>query len=179
MIHKLASRLNQISQWEHGWCVPFNRASHYHLLRWTFRGVSRLGNGIFWYTLMLLLPVMYGHAAWFVVLHMIAAGLSCTLIYKWLKNGTERPRPFTLNEQLFISTHPLDQYSFPSGHTLHAVAFSIVLLNYYPQLAWLVAPFTALVALSRLVLGLHYPSDVLAGALIGTIVSGFSLLLIH
>ena len=59
------------------------------------------------------------------------------------------------------------------------MAFSIVLLNYYPQLAWLVAPFTALVALSRLVLGLHYPSDVLAGALIGTIVSGFSLLLIH
>lgn len=177
MIHKLASRLNQISQWEHSWCEPFNRISHYLLVRWLFRAVSRLGNGIFWYSLMLALPLVYGPAAWQAVIHMIVAGLTCTAIYKWLKSGTERPRPFQLNHNLYISTHPLDQYSFPSGHTLHATAFSIVLLNYYPELAWLIAPFTALVALSRLVLGLHYPTDVLAGAAIGTLVSGLSLLL--
>jgi undecaprenyl-diphosphatase len=43
----------------------------------------------------------------------------------------------------------------------------MVIVAYYPELSWLVLPFTALVAMSRVVLGLHYPSDVMAGASIG------------
>lgn len=62
---------------------------------------------------------------------------------------------------------PLDRYSFPSGHTLHAVCFTGIACAYQPLFAWVLVPFALLVALSRLVLGLHYPSDVLAGALIG------------
>lgn len=52
---------------------------------------------------------------------------------------------------------PLDEFSFPSGHTLHAVAFSLVAMAHYPVLAWALVPFTASVAVSRVVLGLHYP----------------------
>jgi undecaprenyl-diphosphatase len=55
---------------------------------------------------------------------------------------------------------PLDEFSFPPD-TLHAVSFTIVALAYYPWLAPLLVPFTLGVALSRVVLGLHYPSDVL------------------
>jgi undecaprenyl-diphosphatase len=72
---------------------------------------------------------------------------------------------------------PLDEFSFPSGHTLHAVVFSTVVTAYYPPLGWLVWPFTALVAASRLVLGLHYVSDVLAGALIGASIAALTLAL--
>ncbi len=69
---------------------------------------------------------------------------------------------------------PLDAFSFPSGHTLHAVAFSIVAIAYYPALAWVLVPFSLLVAMSRLVLGLHYPSDVLAGAALGALIAWLS-----
>jgi undecaprenyl-diphosphatase len=51
------------------------------------------------------------------------------------------------------------------------VAFSVVAIAFYPVLAWLLIPFTLLVAISRVVLGLHYPSDVLAGAALGALVS--------
>ena len=108
------------------------------------------------------------------VLHMAAAGLAGTLLYKWLKAKTLRPRPFEFYREIILSVPPLDQYSFPSGHTLHAVAFSLVALSYYPSLAVLLVPFTLLVAASRMVLGLHYPSDVLAGATIGALVGGVS-----
>ena len=62
---------------------------------------------------------------------------------------------------------PLDRYSFPSGHTLHAVSFAWQACAHFPELSWVLLPLTALIAGSRVVLGLHYPTDVLAGAIIG------------
>ena len=63
------------------------------------------------------------------------------------------------------------QISFPSGHTLHAVMVTIVLGYIQPMLLAAMLPFMVLVALSRMVLGLHYPSDVIVGALIGAAVA--------
>ena len=62
----------------------------------------------------------------------------------------------------------LDLYSFPSGHTLHAFSFGIIAVHAFPQLGGIIVPFILLVAASRVLLGLHYPSDVVVGALIGT-----------
>ena len=174
MSHRIYS-LQRIQTWDEAWCLRFNRASAYSPVRKAFRLISRLGDGIFWYCLMLWLLVQYQFAALVPVLHMVAAGLVCTVLYKWLKRKTHRPRPYNKNRGISCVTAPLDQFSFPSGHTLHAVAFSVVALAYYPALAWLLLPFTALVAISRLVLGLHYPSDVLAGIVIGATISGISL----
>ncbi|MDD3518097.1 MAG: phosphatase PAP2 family protein [Chromatiales bacterium] len=157
-------------------CLAFNRINHRRLLSRTFGTVSRLGDGVFWYVLMLMLPFIHGIEALPVSLHMGLVGLLSLPVYKWLKTTTLRDRPLHLNGDIFRSVAPLDQFSFPSGHTMHAVGFSIVLLAYYPQWAWIVVPFASLVAMSRLVLGLHYPSDVLAGALIGTLVAVTSLL---
>jgi undecaprenyl-diphosphatase len=58
------------------------------------------------------------------------------------------------------------------------VAFTIVATGFVPMLAWVLVPFTLLVAASRVVLGLHYPSDVLVGASLGAAlaVGSFSLL---
>lgn len=102
-------------------------------------------------------------------------GLVCAVIYKCLKAKTSRLRPYQVSQAVTCNAKPLDPFSFPSGHTLHAVAFTTVALAYYPRLSWLLIPFTFLIALSRVVLGLHYPSDVLAGIAIGVTVAGLSL----
>jgi undecaprenyl-diphosphatase len=84
-----------------------------------------------------------------------------------VKRSTGRQRPFQIVPSVIAGAAPLDAFSFPSGHTLHAVAFTLVALRYYPSLVGILAAFTLLTAASRIVLGLHYPSDVLAGAALG------------
>ncbi len=162
-----AALVQAARQLDLGLCQLFNRANRRHHVGRFFALVSRLGDGLFWYSLMAMLPLLFGLEALRASLHMLLTGLVCLVVYKLLKQSTSRPRPFLASSAIFRTVPPLDQYSFPSGHTLHAVAFSVVVLAWYPQLFWLVVPFTALVAASRLVLGLHYPSDVLAGAAIG------------
>ncbi len=170
--------LERLSHWDRVLCIRFNRASRFHPVSAAFRIVSRLADGTFWYGLALALLLAFGRDAVSAVLHLIVVGAACTALYKWLKRKTLRPRPYQVNPDIVCMAAPLDQFSFPSGHTLHAVAFSVVALAHYPWLWSLLLPFTLLVALSRMVLGLHYPSDVLAGALIGLLVAAFSLILL-
>ena len=155
-------------------CVRINRALQLRGLPHLFRAVSRLGDGVFWYALMLAM-LAFGTEPLGAVLHMLCVGLVCTASYKLLKQHTLRPRPYQVHSEVAAGAAPLDAFSFPSGHTLHAVAFTLVALVYVPGLAPLLLPFTLLVAASRVVLGLHYPSDVLAGAAIGAAIAGVSL----
>lgn len=166
-----AATLQRIQHWDERVCLSLNRGMRVPPLLHSFRGVSWLGNGIFWYALMLALLLSDGAQAFAAVLHMAIAGLACTLIYKTLKRGTLRPRPYQVQQHIAAGAQPLDQFSFPSGHTLHAVAFTLIACSYYPALAPLTVPFTLLVAASRLVLGLHYPSDVLAGGALGALIA--------
>ena len=138
---------------------------------------SRLGNGVFWYTLIAAMIVLDGYRGVTAAVHMVLVGLAGTVVYKLLKAGTLRPRPYSVQPDITVCAAPLDQFSFPSGHTLHATAFTLVAVSYYPALWPLLAPFALLVAASRVVLGLHYPSDVLAGALIGAAFAVLSTLL--
>ena len=73
---------------------------------------------------------------------------------------------------------PLDRYSFPSGHTMHAVASYGRPWRIFPALSWTLVPAAGLIALSRVVLGLHYPTDVLAGAAIGALLAASGLALV-
>ncbi|MBU0654183.1 MAG: phosphatase PAP2 family protein [Gammaproteobacteria bacterium] len=159
--------LHQLNDREIPLCLLFNRANRLKPISLFFAAISRLGNGVFWYVLMLMLPVLYGWEAAQVSLQMALVGLACLLLYKWLKTSTERVRPYSHNDTIFKNVAALDQFSFPSGHTLHAVGFTWVMLGHYPEWAVLLIPFTALIALSRVILGLHYPSDVLIGAFLG------------
>ena len=183
MIYKLsifkfsALCFNRLMLWDRSLCINVNKASQIRALRVFFRAVSRLGDGVFWYTVMMGILLTQGDAATIPVLTMLSAGLTGTLVYKWIKGKTLRPRPYEVHQDIWLTGRPLDRFSFPSGHTLHAVAFTVTGLSFYPELTLLLLPFTVLVAMSRVVLGLHYPSDVFAGASIGGLIATLYLLI--
>lgn len=170
--------LARIQSWDERWCLRANRALRHAPVEHALRAISRLGDGILWYALMLAMLALDPIRDAVTVLHMIAVGTVCTVLYRALKQGTVRPRPYQVLAAIQPGAHALDRFSFPSGHTLHAVALAMVATAYHPALVWVLAPFAALTAVSRTVLGLHYPSDVLAGAVIGASVATASLRLV-
>lgn len=174
---RLPAPLLRFGAAELAWCRRCNALSGRHFVERGFALVSRLGDGVFWYGLMLLLLAVDGLAGVGGVTRMLAAGGLGLVLYKGLKRSTRRLRPCARSTAIRVTVAPLDEYSFPSGHTLHAVAFTITACAQHPGLVWALAPFALLVAASRLVLGLHYPSDVLAGALLGALCASLALLL--
>jgi undecaprenyl-diphosphatase len=114
-----------------------------------------------------MLAVIGGERGRLAALHMALTGLTALLLYRLLKRWTRRPRPYRVCPGVIAHVPPLDEFSFPSGHTLQAVSFSIVAISWFPSLAPLLVSFTVLIAASRVILGLHYPSDVLAAIGIG------------
>lgn len=156
-------------------CLRCNRWLARRAIARLFGAISRLGDGAFWYALMLAMAACGGGMGRIAALHMALTGALAAGLYRTLKHWTRRPRPFRAHREIILHVPPLDEFSFPSGHTLHAVCFTIIALAYVPLLAPLLVPFALLVAASRVVLGLHYPSDVLAAALLGGLLATGSL----
>jgi undecaprenyl-diphosphatase len=156
-------------------CLALNRWGARSLVHGFFATISRLGDGVFWYALMAALALAGGARGAMAALHLAVAGLVALALYRLLKHRIRRPRPCEGNLGVVALVAPLDRFSFPSGHTLHAVVFTAIACAWFPSLAILLVPFALLVALSRVVLGLHYPSDVLAAIVIGLLLAAVSL----
>ena len=162
---------------EYRLCRGLNRAAQWRGTRSVLRVASRLGDGPLWYTMIAALPLLFGTAAIRAVLIMTTTGFAGHLVYGRLKSSLVRERPFVRHPAINLQMPPLDRYSFPSGHTLHAVSFTWQSVAHYPVLSWVLVPAATLIALSRVVLGLHYPTDVLAGAAIGALLAAAGLAL--
>jgi undecaprenyl-diphosphatase len=154
---------------EYRLCRSLNRGVENAGIRWFFKAASRLGDGVIWYALMLALPFIYGDQGLKVALIMLASSAVGLAAYKFLKRTFVRERPFVRHTGISLAGAPLDRYSFPSGHTLHAVAFTWQSCAAFPELSVVLMPLALAIAASRVVLGLHYPTDVLVGALLGTV----------
>ena len=171
MLLPYAERLTGLREWERSVTLTLNRHTHAPLWQRFFAAISRMGDGALWGVLGISLLLLGGTAGQRCALHMaIAAAISLTL-YKLCKRYACRPRPCASLRELHVCVAPLDEGSFPSGHTLHAVLFSAVIVAHFPEAAVALVPFVVLTALSRVVLGLHYPSDVLGGAALGAAVA--------
>jgi len=161
------SLLARFDHAEYRLCRRLNRGVQHTWVRVFFKIASRLGDGVIWYALMLALPLLYGAEGLRVAAIMLATGAVGLALYKFLKRTFVRERPFIRHAGISLAGAPLDRYSFPSGHTLHAVAFTWMAVAAFPALGIVLLPLALAIAASRVVLGLHYPTDVLVGALLG------------
>lgn len=84
-----------------------------------------------------------------------------------LKNLIARPRPCWLDNSVRLLVSSPTDYSFPSGHTLSSAIGAAVLTKTDRRLGWAAIPIAAVIAFSRLYLFVHYPSDILTGAVLG------------
>jgi undecaprenyl-diphosphatase len=151
--HRLMRRMNR-------WRAP----------RW-FRiwmiAATRMGDGWIWYGLGLMLLAYGGPQRFFAVGAAGSAAILGILVFKALKKLSQRPRPCQFEPHCWSKILPPDQFSFPSGHTMTAFSVAIVISYFYPSLEGGLFFLALSIAVSRIVLGMHFLSDVLAGMLMG------------
>ena len=98
------------------------------------------------------------------------AAASGILLFQTLKKAVGRRRPCLIQPHCWSSLLPPDQFSFPSGHSLTAFAVATSVALFYPKMELALMFCATSVALSRIVLGLHFLSDVLAGSALGVVI---------
>lgn len=129
---------------------------------------TRAGDGWLWYLIGLSILIFGGDSRLTAIAGAASAAIVGIGVFKALKHISGRRRPCDIEPHCWAKLLPPDQFSFPSGHTITAFAVSVCLGEFYPVL---LAPllFCALsIATSRILLGMHFLSDVVVGALLGT-----------
>lgn len=137
--------------------------------RKTVRWISRAGDGPLYalVALSLLLLNVQGSTDF------LWTGLICFTLdvsaYLLIKNLIKRDRPAVsiVGYQSWIT--PSDKFSFPSGHTAGAFVFAYLVASFFPMFAIPAYIIASLIGVSRVLLGVHYPSDIIAGAVLGSL----------
>ncbi|MEH7012924.1 phosphatase PAP2 family protein [Neobacillus niacini] len=133
-----------------------------------FRTITQIGGALFISITTLLLMILSTSQTRLAAISSAAALALSHIPVQVVKKLFPRKRPYLLFETTKILPNPLKDHSFPSGHTtaVFSVIVPFVILN--PILATVLIPLGLCVGISRIYLGLHYPSDVIAGGILGS-----------
>jgi len=168
---RTSAMLSYIARRDHTLMRHVNR---WHAPRWIrvwMVCATRGGDGWLWYAMGIVILLAGGDRRFAAVgAALLAAGLGVTLFLR-LKKATGRKRPCAIEPHCWATLLPPDQFSFPSGHTITAFAVAVSLSCFYPDLATGLLFCALSIACSRVLLGMHFVSDVLACAAIGTTVA--------
>ncbi|WP_157981093.1 phosphatase PAP2 family protein [Pseudidiomarina insulisalsae] len=172
MVRWLATLSRYDQQW-FCWCSRHAKAfSQQSWLRW----LSRSGDGYCYALVAVLLYLIAPHDGRALLLSMAVGYAIEVPLFIVIKRVLKRPRPYqALSITAVIKAH--DQFSFPSGHTTAAFLFAGLATTFFPELMPLWLLWAAAVGASRVLLGVHYPGDIVAGALLGTVLAQLALLM--
>ncbi len=135
------------------------------------RLVSKTGDGQVYLALGVVLWAFEpAYGALFLYTGLLAYAMELPL-YIALKKLFKRERPCNVFKNFHAHVQPSDKFSLPSGHTAAAFLMANLLAHFYPAVALLAYVWATLIGLSRVLLGVHYPGDILAGATLGTVIS--------
>ena len=129
---------------------------------------TRAGDGWIWAVLGVVLLAFGGEKSFPAVGAATSAAILSIVLFLLLKRLFNRRRPCELEAHCWATLTPPDEYSFPSGHTMVAFAVTVPLSLIYPDLLWTLLFCALSVALSRIVLGMHFLTDVIVGAVLGS-----------
>lgn len=131
------------------------------------RRVSHTGNG-YLYPLVPLVVLMAGleQPLQFLKLALLAFGIE-RVIYLFAKNWFKRKRPANILPNYSSVIIASDEFSFPSGHSSAAFLMVTLLVMFYGPIFAVLYLWAAMVALSRVLLGVHFPSDIMVGSVMG------------
>jgi undecaprenyl-diphosphatase len=129
--------------------------------------MTRLGDGWLWYSLGLILAVFGGEHRFLAIGAGTVASAVGILLFRALKRASRRKRPCEIEPHCWSLVLPPDKYSFPSGHSITAFAVALSIGLFYPDLQIVLLAVAVCIASSRIILGMHFLSDVLAGSAIG------------
>jgi undecaprenyl-diphosphatase len=168
---RASAMLSYIDRRDH---TLMRRVNRWHAPRWIrvwMLCATRGGDGWLWYAMGVVILLAGGDRRFAAVgAGALAAGLGIAAFLR-LKKATGRKRPCAIEPHCWATLLPPDQFSFPSGHTITAFAVAVALSSFYPELATGLLFCAVSIAASRILLGMHFLSDVLAGAVIGSIVA--------
>ncbi len=129
-------------------------------------------------TLVLLLWKGGRRGRWAVLMAVLAFGLTDPLVSRILKPLFHRIRPCNALEGVHLLVHKSRGLSLPSAHAANFFALATVFSYFYRRFRWILWSMAALVAYSRIAVGVHYPFDVLSGALVGILSASFWILIL-
>ena len=166
--------LDRIALGDHSIMLRMNRWRAPRWIRLWMICATRGGDGWLWYAMGLAVALFGGDdRAQALLASALAVALGLAL-FIYLKRLFRRKRPCTLEPHCWATLLPPDQFSFPSGHTITAFSVALSLGQFYPHLLPVLLFFAASIAVSRVVLGMHFLSDVIAGAAIGGMLGHFA-----
>ncbi|WP_158965573.1 phosphatase PAP2 family protein [Paraglaciecola sp. L3A3] len=137
--------------------------------------VSKTGDGQLYLVIGVLLWWLEPeHGALFLSAGLLAYTLEIP-VYIFLKRALKRQRPCDSATNFNAHITPSDKFSLPSGHTAAAFLMASLVSSFYPNLALVAYLWASCIGISRVLLGVHYPGDILAGAALGMGISVVSL----
>lgn len=159
-----------------------HKANHWAAPGWVRRWMvwaTRAGDGWLWYAVACFI-LLFGGAQRFAAIGATALAAAIGVaVFLLLKRVTGRKRPCHYEPHCWARLLPPDQFSFPSGHSITAFAVAVPLSLSYPVLGPLLLFCATSIAVSRILLGLHFLSDVIAGSLVGSALGYWCLVLFH